>query len=193
MSTEAVAEAFRGLRSTVKFTGDGDPIQSVLVVDIDRQDSSRVAERLAEAFARGGDRCLYIDTDVRNGHSDQPGIVDLIEANIPVDETLQQTEIKNLTKIGPGTLDQPDVLTASHLPDTLELLEERFNYLVLSCAPLPEWNDALALAASADATILVISAGKTRRAEAIEARDALERVGANLLGVVMIERKRRWF
>src|SRR5574338_598914 len=46
-----INEAFRSLRSTVKFASGEQPIRSVLVVDIDRDTRSSVAEQLATAFA----------------------------------------------------------------------------------------------------------------------------------------------
>ncbi|MEX2314085.1 MAG: hypothetical protein WD628_00105, partial [Thermomicrobiales bacterium] len=68
--TRYLPEAYRSLRSTVKFATGERPIRSVLVVDIDRDARSQVAERLALAFAEAGDRCVLIDTDARH-HDDR--------------------------------------------------------------------------------------------------------------------------
>jgi Mrp family chromosome partitioning ATPase len=43
------------------------------------------------------------------------------------------------------------------------------------------------VAGQVDGVIVVIRAGKTRRARALEAKETLERIGARLLGTVLIE------
>jgi Mrp family chromosome partitioning ATPase len=65
--------------------------------------------------------------------------------------------------------------------------------LIVGCAGLPQHGDAIALAPRVDAVILTVTAGVTRRPRAIDARDALERVGGRLLGVVLVEPARRRF
>jgi len=75
----------------------------------------------------------------------------------------------------------------------LDGLIEAHGFVILSTAPLPKYADAVAIASRVDAVILVATAGGTRRPRAIEARDALDRVGARILGVVMLEPKKRWF
>jgi Mrp family chromosome partitioning ATPase len=72
-------------------------------------------------------------------------------------------------------------------------LTETGAFVVLCCNSAPRHADALAIAPRVDSTILVVTGGSTRRARAVEARDALERVGASLLGIVMLEPKKRWF
>ncbi len=49
--------------------------------------------------------------------------------------------------------------------------------------------DALAVAAAVDGVLLIVRAGRTRRAAAQRAKEQLLRVGANLLGVVLTDAK----
>jgi non-specific protein-tyrosine kinase len=74
-----------------------------------------------------------------------------------------------------------------------DALHNEHAFVIVSCAALPARGDALALAPRVDGVILVVTSGKTRRPRAVEARDQLERVGARLLGVVLLETKRRLF
>jgi Mrp family chromosome partitioning ATPase len=185
-------EAFRSLRSTVKFAGGDAPLRSVLVVDIDRDEPSGVAERLAQAFARAGDRCALVQTDVRKG-SAAPGLTDLLGASASPADIARQADVPGMTVIAPGSVADPDLLAGDRLSDALSTLLQTQEYLILSCASLPRHADALAIAPRVDAVILVTTSGKTRRARAVEARDALERVGARMLGVVMVDTRKRKF
>lgn len=184
-------EAYRLLRSTVKFGASERPARSVLVVDIDRPVASDVARQLAESFARAGDRCVYVETDGRTAER-AAGFAELI-GGASLESVAAGTERHGLTVVAAGQGASADVLVADGVASALDTLLERYEFVILSCAPLPQFADALALAPRVDAVIMVASSGKTRRSKAIDARDALQRVGANILGVVLAEGKRGRF
>ena len=187
-------EAFRSLRSSIKFSAGETPVRSVLIVDADRKDASDSAEQVARAFAKAGDSCAFVDGNFRTGGTSTPGFSDLLIGSHPLDSVLQgNTGDGLLTTIGAGTVADPDLLAGDQVTRALEALLQRFEYVILSTASLPQYSDAISLASRVDATLLVVSSGKTRRPRAVEARDALERVGARVLGVVLIEAKRRLF
>lgn len=184
-------EAYRLLRSTLKFAATERPIRSILVVDIDAPAGSEVARRLAEAIAQGGDRCALVDTETR-GAGEAPGLADLV-GGAPLDAVVSDAGRGTVVVVPAGRGATADMLAHGGVTDALTGLLSRFEFVVLSSAPLPKYADALALAPRVDAVIMVVSAGKTRRAKAIDARDALLRVGANILGVVLAEGKRGTF
>ncbi len=77
--SSAAAEAFRILRSSVKFAAGEQPIHTVLVVDVDRDQPSGVAEELGAAFARAGDRTVVVSTNSRDHSGPDGGFGDLRE------------------------------------------------------------------------------------------------------------------
>jgi non-specific protein-tyrosine kinase len=182
--SSAAAEAYRVLRSSVKFAEGDTPLRTVLVVDIDRAEPSGVAHELAAAFARAGDRCALVD--LAAAADDAPGFANLLTQHTATAHVGQPTDIPNLTRIGPGADFLPDQLASTQVTDTFHALHSDYAYVVVACAALPSHGDALALAPRVDGVILVVTSGKTRRPRAVEARDQLERVGARLLGVVLL-------
>lgn len=188
------AEAYRRLRSTVKFAEGDTPIRSVLVVDVDRPEQSEVARRLAGAFARAGDNCAFVDASLRNASAgDQPGFTDLIACQAPVGEIVHLDDADGCRVVGPGSIPDPDLLAGQRLDRALDALLEQHDYVVLSSDSLPEYGDAIALAPRLDAVILTVTQGVSRRPQTVSARDSLTRVGARLLGIVMIEPSKRRF
>jgi Mrp family chromosome partitioning ATPase len=183
-------ETYRALRGTIKHAAGDAPIKSVLIVDVDRKYPSEVASRLAESFSLAHERCVLADTNFRNSVPDTPGLSDLV---IYADTDLALDDEPYLTTIGPGTIHDPDLLSTDAFRTSLTGVVQRFDYAIVTSAGFPEYGDAIAVGPLVDAVILVISAGVTGREQAIQARDALERVGARILGMVMIERPRRWF
>ncbi len=184
-----LAEAYRSLRSTVKFATGDRPIRSVLVVDLDRDERSTVAEHLATAFGDAGDRCVLIDTDSRGCGEGASGFFDLLRGG----ESVVDPSGGNFMRLGPGRSGTPDALAGDAFSSALDAMIDAHGLAVLSSAPLPRYADALAIAPRVDAVILVVTSGDTRRQRAVDARDALDRVGARILGVVMVEPKKRWF
>lgn len=191
---DARSEAFRSLRSTIKFAEGDAPVRSVLIVDTDRSEVSDSAEQVARAFGNAGDSCAFVDANFRQASGASPGFTDLLTGGSSLDDVVKVASTANgYTSIGCGTVANPDLLAGDQVVAVLDALLDRFDYVLLSTASLPENSDAVSLAPRVDATILVVTSGKTRRPRAIAARDALERVGARVLGVVLLEARRRLF
>lgn len=190
MADERTLETYRSLRDTIKHVGGDEPIRSVLVVDVDRKTPSAVARRLAEAFQGSNERCVLIHTNLRSPASETWGLSDLIvnpEAKLDFDDSAGPTEV------GPGTVPNPDLISSRSFEPALHRIMEPFDYAIVTCDGYPASGDAIAVGPAVDAAIFVISAGVTGREPAIRVRDALERVGTRILGMVMVERPRRWF
>lgn len=189
----ALDEAFRGLRASVKFAHGAAPVRSLLVVDLDQPTSSGVAERLATAFAQAGDRCILLD--VRRGAATdaEVGGFDALLLRRGGDDGLPAPSPGEYAVLPAGRSFTPDMLAGDAFPAALQRLTDTGAFVIIACDAAPEYADAIAIAPRADAVVLVVAGGRTRRAKAVMARDALERVGARLLGVVLVEPRRRWY
>lgn len=67
----------------------------------------------------------------------------------------------------------------------MENLHESFDMIILDGPPVLPTADALVLARLADATLIVVDAQKTNRRQAAKTVTALNRVGAQILGVIL--------
>ncbi len=200
----ATAEAYRSLRASVKFANVEPPIRSVLVADAGTSDQHAViAANLAAALALGGDSVLLIDANLRNpqihqlvGVRNESGLADWLAAENPEAFTpLQATSIRGLrvlpagsaAKLGHGGSTAADQLGSPLFTRLLERLRDEADYLVFDAPPLSEVGDGLAIAARADAVLLLVRSGRTKRAAAQRAKESLDRVGARILGAVLTD------
>lgn len=184
-------ETYRSLRATIKHAAGDEKLRSVLVVDVDRTLPSGVARNTALAFAASRESCVLVDANFRAAAGDAVGLADVLrDSSISLD---YEPDDEGLVVVHAGTEPDPDLLSGSAFAGTLRRIVAEFDYAIVTCDVYPRSGDAIAIAPAVDAVILVISAGVTGREEAIQARDALERVGARILGIVMIERPKRWF
>lgn len=67
----------------------------------------------------------------------------------------------------------------------LSAVERSFDYTVIDTPPVGTFVDAAVVAAASSATALVVRENVARRADVVEARNQLEKAGANLVGIVM--------
>ena len=69
--------------------------------------------------------------------------------------------------------------------ELLEVLAERFDQVIIDSPPVMGTADSRIIAASCDVTVLILRAEKSTRRISEMARDALNSVGANLLGIII--------
>jgi capsular exopolysaccharide synthesis family protein len=202
-STSPAAEAYRSLRSTVKFADVDPPVRSLLIADAgtDGQHSA-VAANLAAALALGGDSVVLVDADLRLprlhtffGRSNDTGLTEWLAAPDAVRRPpLSESGLANLRFLTAGQAGRADrgrapadLLTGEAFDQLLDRLREEATFVVVDAPPLSEVGDALAIAARVDAVVLLVRSGKTRRPAAQQAKESLDRVGARILGAVLTD------
>ena len=194
--TSPMAEAFRALRANLKFAGGDNPPRVILLADTGTGEGrALVAANLAVALAQAGDTTLLIDADLRQsrqhalfGVSNEAGVSTFLRGEgeaLPVAATA--VPHLSLLPAGPTPPNPAELLAAARGPLLLARAREAATFVIFDAPPISAVADALALAAIADGVLLVVRAGKTRRPSAQRVKDQLERVGANLLGVVLTD------
>lgn len=198
----AAAEAYRSLRSTVKFAGGEPPVRSLLVADAGTGGQhSAVAANLAAALALGGDSVVLVDADLRQPRlheffrrGNETGLTEwLADPDTVRPLPLSESGVSNLRLLSAGRgretagITPGDLLNGDAFTQLLTLLREEATFTIIDAPALPEVGDALAIAARVDAALLLIRSGKTRRPAAQQAKDALDRVGTRILGAVLTD------
>jgi capsular exopolysaccharide synthesis family protein len=196
------AEAYRTLRAALLFAGGDRRLGSVLVVDADDTgDSPVVAANLAVTLARSGDRVALVDADLRSprlhelvGLPRSPGLAEwLVSEDDATPLPLAPTSDEQLSLVAAGhlpsgtPLSPGDLLMQSRFAQFLLKLGADHGYVVIAAPPTGEFGDALAVASQVNGVLLVVRSGRTRRSAAQRARQALDRVGARLLGAVLLQ------
>jgi len=190
------AEAFRCIRTSLQL-GGADGLKTVLVASPAPGDGkSTTAANLAIAFAQGGSRTLLVDCDLREPvqhlifQSDgKMGLTSLMSGEAKIAEAVSPTRVEGLYLLpaGPVPLNPSELLASERFRRLMEVLAKTFDRVVIDSPPLTSVTDGCILAAAADVTVLVLRMNQSAGKLGIEAMEGLEKVGANVLGVVANE------
>jgi capsular exopolysaccharide synthesis family protein len=189
------AECYRYLRTNVLYSGDRQNVKSLMVASaIPSQGSSTTTSNLAIALAEASKTVVLVDTDLRRarqheifGIGNKVGLSNLLKGETGLDEALQGTEIPNLTVLpaGPEAHNPSALLNSERMRETLRNLGERFDFVLVDSAPVLTFADTVVLAALLDGVLLVVRIGESGGGNELAAKLALEKAGANVLGVVV--------
>jgi non-specific protein-tyrosine kinase len=191
-----VAEAFRSLRTNIQFASVDRPLHTLLVTSPSPEDGkSTVAANLGVSLAQSGRRVTVVDADLRRpqihkkfGLSNRTGITSVfVQPHPKLNGTVQDTEIANLTALTSGSLppNPAELLGSEKMFDILGLIGEEADLIVIDSPPVMAVTDAAVLAPRVDGVLLVVKPGATKLAACKQAVDQLQRVGANILGVIL--------
>jgi capsular exopolysaccharide synthesis family protein len=191
---ESSAEAYRALRTSIRFAGIEQPARTLLVTSPSARDGkSTTVANLAVALARSGERVIAVDADLRRprlgsllGTAPGPGLTDVVTGEVPLDSALQTTE-DGLVVLPAGTLpsNPAELIGSQAMADLLAVLETKADVVVIDAPPVLPVTDAVALSTQVDAVVLVVRSGRTSRDRAEDAARRLHVVGARLLGTVL--------
>lgn len=189
-----VSEAFRVLRTNIRYSSVDRPLQVLLVTSPGPvEGKSVVAANLALALAQAGLRTALVDADLRRprqhrlfGLHPKEGLTGALLAG-STDGRLQPTEVEGLSLLPAG--EKPpnpvELLGSQRMRELREELRGSFDAVVVDSPPVLIGADAAVLGQMADGVLLVVNAGETRRDAARQAVESLRQVGANVIGVVL--------
>ncbi|GAC1658550.1 MAG: polysaccharide biosynthesis tyrosine autokinase [Candidatus Dormibacteraceae bacterium] len=191
-----VAEAYKALRTNLLFaTVDRDARSIVVTSALPFEGKSRTAANLAIVLAQAGHRTLIVDADFRRptqhklfGRARNVGLSNLILDEKPAEELIQpvdQAHFLYFLAAGTTPSNPSELLGSNRMRAVLDDLRRQFRYIVLDTPPTNAVTDSAVLAAFADATVIVAEHGRTTYPALNHARQSLERVGANIVGVVV--------
>ncbi len=188
------AEAFR-LARTIVLAGESQISRSILVTSAGPgEGKSLTLGNLATAIAQAGRRVIAVDADVRKpslhrvfGLSNEAGFCAALAGEGGVTKWLQKTAIENLRVLTAGVprSSVADVLSSSRLTEVISQLKACADVVIVDSPALSAASEGLLLASKLDAVLLIADASHTTTSAVIAARNGLNQMGADLLGVIL--------
>lgn len=149
---------------------------------------------VAATLADSGYKVIIIDCDLRKprihkffGISNHAGITDILLKGDAYEDYLHKSFHKNISVIPSGNIptNPSELLNSTAMRKFIDRLKENYDYIFIDTPPVVPVTDAVIMSTYIDRVILVCASGSLEIDMAKKAKESLDRVGANILGVVL--------
>lgn len=190
-----IAEAYRGIRTSIEFSNLDKNLQVITVTSsMQNEGKSTVLANLAVSFANLDKKVLIMEGDLRNPSvhrmfniSNIKGLTDILLQNKVFADCVHCTDVKNLHVLTCGAIppNPSEMLSSKKIRDFIKSLREYYDYIFIDAPPIGIVTDAGIISTYTDGCIFVVGAGDADIEMAKVSKERLEKVGANILGVVL--------
>jgi polysaccharide biosynthesis transport protein len=196
--TAPAAEAYRSLRTSLQFAQLERELKTILVTSpAAAEGKTSTLANLGAVFAQTGQQVILISCDLRRprlgkffGLDEQTGLTTVLLGQTSLDQAIQPVPgHDSLSLLAAGGLppNPAELLTSARAGELFGELRQRFSLVLIDSPPVLPVTDAVVLSKVADATLLVVAAGQTRRGELERAAEKLAQVNATVVGMVLNE------
>ena len=189
------AEAYRVLRTNLLFSRKDDKLNTVAIVSAGAgEGKSTTVFNLASVFAQSGQRTLIVDSDLRRPTlhkmlrvSNTLGLTNYLLRQNSLEEVIQTTSVPTMDFLSSGKLPSSSlgILSSAQMKDLIGELKQRYDFVFFDSPPIMGVSDASILASEVDMTLQVIQYRRYPQPMNIRAKQLIEKVGGNLVGIVL--------
>ena len=194
-STSDFEEAVRTIRNTILLSDFEGRLRSIVITSAaPGEGKTTIAAHLAIANADRGKKTLLVDADLRRpslhakfGLSPREGLSNVLTGELPWQDVVMPVEGRpNLSFLpaGLGSHRAADLI-GPRLATLLDEFAKEYDLVFLDSPPLLGFAECLQMAAAADGVLIISRAGETRRRAVAEVISVLNRLRANIVGVVL--------
>ncbi len=208
-TNNAMEEAFRGLRTNLRFILEGEERVILCTSCIPSEGKTFVCTNLAMSLALMGKKVVVVGLDIRKPRlvklfglpSDKKGITTFLSGNDmtfgALDEQIVHGVInKNLDVLPAGIIppNPGELISREQLDKSVELLKEHYDYVLLDTPPIGLVSDTLSIGRVADMCLFVCRADYSPRANfdlinSLNAEEKLPKISLVLNAVDMRKKK----
>ena len=161
---------------------------------IPREGKSTTVANLGVTFALAQQKVLIIDADLRRpilhrlfGVPNVQGLTHTLSDTIEYDQVFTPTKIPNLWVVTSGIIppNPSELLGSKKMKLFLERVKQQFDMILLDSPPISSLADASVLGSIVDGVLFIVKVNMANRDLIQKAKDQLETVGANIIGVVL--------
>ena len=188
-------EAFRGLRTNIRFALSEQPRLMAITSSAPAEGKSTIAVNLALTLAEQGSRVLLIDADLRRpqihrilGVERLPGLADVLMGQAELGHAIVESPVHPGLSVLPGgsaTGSPAELVGGDAFMNLVLALREEYDTVLVDTSPVLAVTDAALVGTVADGTIVVVRANQTDQNALSQCVEQLRRVNANLVGIVL--------
>ena len=188
-------EAYRALRTSLALLArEGKQKIFTVISGGVGEGKSTTLFNLAYVCAEQGSKVLIVDSDLRRpvqhkmvGLANRTGMVNVLTDELKIEDVVQETGVPNLWLMPSGRLRRGSlgIMNNARLRAMLDILKERYDFVLLDSPPILGVTDAAILASEADGVLLVVQYRKYPKIISLRAKRMIENAGGHLMGAVL--------
>ena len=200
LGRSAFAEAFRLLRSGLRFSAVKRPISTLVVTSVTMgEGKSTISANTAIAWAESGQRTILVDADLRRPTQhkvldleNSVGLTSYLINDVRLQDAIQQTPYTNLSFLSSGPLppNPGELFESTAMRQLVAELRQMADIVILDAPPGMILADTQVLASICDATLFVVDIATTKRPALRRMADVFGREGNFVPGVVVNKARR---
>ena len=190
-----ISESYRSIRTNIQFANLDKNLQTIMVTSpTAREGKTTTLSNVALAMADAEHRVLIVDCDMRKPRinkvfeiSNIYGMAEILLHGGDYKKALNPTSNDNLHIITAGKIpsNPSELLYSNAMKILIQNLKKDFEYIFIDTPPVVPVTDAAIMSNYVDGVILVCASGVIEIELAQKAKESLENVNANILGVVL--------
>ena len=190
-----ISEAYRTIRTGIEFS-NLDKNLKIICITSSKKDEGKttVLSNLGVSFAKIDKKVLLIDADLRNPSiskmfdtSNTQGLMDILLGKRNIQDCGKKTKQENLYILTGGTIppNPAEVLSSKKMSEFIESIKDEYDYIFIDSPPVGVVSDASIISAYSDGVIFVVGANEVDSNLAKIAKERLDSVKANIVGVIL--------
>ncbi|APZ50266.1 exopolysaccharide biosynthesis protein [Jeotgalibaca sp. PTS2502] len=190
-----IAEQFRTIRTNIQFSMIDKELKSIIFTSSGPYEGkSTIVANIASVFSDQGKKVCLIDADMRKptvyktfGLQNTIGLSSLITSReLTVSAVAQSVEEVGLDIItsGPIPPNPSELLNSNRMNEVIKELEKEYDLVLFDMPPVVSVTDAQIMATKTDGVVFVVRRGIAYTDDVKHAKELLDMVHANVLGVV---------
>lgn len=194
-SKSPVSEAYRNIRTNIQFSNIDKNIKTIMITSAGQgEGKTTTISNIAAAFSDTSKKVIIIDCDLRKPKvhkvfkiTNNKGVTDCLLNDNSYKEYIHKDEEENLHILTAGqTPPNPaEMLSSNKMKKLIEDIEKDYDYILIDAPPVCIVTDAAILSTLTDGVILLCASGEAEIDMVKRAKENLEKVNANILGVIL--------
>ena len=190
-----ISEAYRTIRTGIEFSNLDKDLKIICITSSKKDEGkTTVLSNLGVSFAKIDRKVLLIDADLRNPSiskmfdtSNTQGLMDILLGKRNIQDCVKKTKQENLYILTGGTIppNPAEVLSSKKMSEFIESIKDEYDYIFIDSPPVGVVSDASIISAYSDGVIFVVGANEVDSNLAKIAKERLDSVKANIVGVIL--------
>lgn len=198
---QAVQDAYAMLTANIHISNDQNMLRTFSLTSCNPEEGkTSIAINLAITMAQSGWKVLLVDADMRKptaakrlNKKSQLGLSDYLAEDVELNDTLSETNITNFIYCSCGNDHRNPIglLCSVRFEELLDKVKNDYDIVLFDTPALTTVVDGAIVSSKVDATLLVVKMGVTTLTSLKRVKEQLEKLNANILGVILNKVKKR--